>query len=50
MNRCVPRRLSRPNFTKMPGGSFTLSRAACIRRGTWRSFERTRRARSASGA
>ena len=35
---------------KCPGGSLTLSRADWIIRGTCRSFECTRRARSASGA
>ena len=46
MNRSAPRRLSRPTLTKMPAGSLMLSRAACISRGTWCSFETTRRARS----
>ena len=50
MKRSVPRRLSSPTLTKMPGGSLMLSRAAWINRGTCRSFECTRRARSASGA
>ena len=50
MKRSVPRMLSRPTLTKMPGGSLMLSRAAWMKRGTWRSFDNTRRARSASGA
>jgi hypothetical protein len=50
MKRCVPRMLSSPTLTKMPGGSLTFSRAAWTTRGTWRSFESTRRARSVSGA
>ena len=31
MKRSVPRMLSRPTLTKMPGGSLMLSRAACIK-------------------
>ena len=50
MNVLTPRQVSRPTLTKMAGGSLTFSRAAWIRRGTCRSLERTRRARSVSGA
>ena len=50
MNDITPRQVSMPTFTKIAGGSLMLSRAACTRRGTWRSFDSTRRARSVSGA
>ena len=49
MKRSVPRSVSRPFFTKIPGGSLMLSRADWMKRGVWRSFESTRRARSARG-
>ncbi len=50
MNDSAPRIVSMPTLTKMPGGSLMLSRAAWMRRGVWRSFESTRRARSSAGA
>ena len=50
MNFSAPRIVSMPTLTKMPGGSLMLSRAAWMSRGVWRSFESTRRARSAAGA
>ena len=50
MNDMAPRQVSMPTFTKIAGGSLMLSRAAWTRRGTWRSFDSTRRARSVSGA
>src|SRR3954468_947379 len=50
MKRSAPRRLSSPTLTKMPGGSLMLSRAACISRGTWCSFETTRRGRAGRAA
>ena len=50
MKVTTPRKVSMPVFTKMAGGSLMLSRAACTSRGTWRSFESRRRARSVSGA
>ncbi len=49
MNVIAPRQVSMPTLTKIAGGSLTLSRAACTRRWTWRSFDRTRRARSGCG-
>jgi hypothetical protein len=49
MNDMAPRHVSMPTLTKMAGGSLMLSRAACTSRGTWRSFDSTRRARSDSG-
>src|SRR6478735_8617755 len=49
MNFNVPRQVSRATFRKMPGGSLTLSRAAWTTRGTCRSFDTTRRARSDTG-
>ena len=39
MNLSVPRHVSRPILTKMPGHSLMLSRAAWTSRGTCRSFE-----------
>ncbi len=50
MKVTMPRNVSMPVFTKMAGGSLMLSRADCTSRGTWRSFESSRRARSVSGA
>ena len=50
MKVTTPRKVSMPVFTKIAGGSLTFSRAACTRRGTCRSFESTRRARSVSDA
>jgi len=50
MNESTPRQLSSPVLTKIPGLSLMLSRAAWTRRGTCRSLDTTRRARSASGA
>jgi len=50
MKRRAPLNVSMPTLMKMPGGSLMLSRAAWMRRGTWRSFDRTRRARSVAGA
>ncbi len=48
MNVITPRSVSMPVLTKIAGGSLTLSRAAWMSRGTWRSFDSTRRARSVS--
>ena len=50
MKRSVPRSVSRPLFTKIPGGSLMLSLADWMKRGVWRSFDSTRRARSSAGA
>ena len=50
MKVITPRSVSTPTLTNMAGGSLTLSRAALMSRGVCRSFDRMRRARSASGA
>ncbi len=50
MKVTTPLKVSMPVLTKIAGGSLTLSRAAWTSRGTWRSLESTRRARSVSEA
>ena len=50
MNFSVPRHVSSPILTKIPADSRMLSRAASTSLGTWRNFDTTRLARSASGA
>ena len=50
MNDSTPRQVSSAVLTKMPGASLMLSVAAWTKRGTWRSFDTIRRARSGSGA
>ena len=50
MKVTTPRKVSMPVLTKIAGGSLTLSRAAWTSRGTCRSLESTRRARSVSDA